>query len=180
MNFTLGRAFNSRLNLNLREDKGITYGARSRFDSSDLPGPYTVSTAVTAAATGTAIREIMGEITAYAEQGITDAELAFMRSAVAQRDALAYETNQQKLGFLATLEKYQADKDYTVQQQHIINTISKAEINGLARNYLPLDQLNILVVGDRATVWPQLAALGYPLIELTVDGTPVTDAKQRP
>ena len=44
----------------------------------------------------------------------------------------------------------------------------------------PLDQLNILVVGDRATVWPQLAALGYPLIELTVDGTPVTDAKQRP
>ena len=75
MNYTLGGAFNSRINLNLREDKGWTYGARSYFSSDDEPGPYTASAGVLGTATAGSVSEFMKEITNYKNDGITDDEL---------------------------------------------------------------------------------------------------------
>ena len=92
MNFPLGGAFNSRINLNLREDKGWTYGARSSFSGGDDPGPYTARAAVKAVATDSSVVEFMKEIRDYKENGITDDELSFMRNSISQRDARSYET----------------------------------------------------------------------------------------
>ena len=62
MNYTLGGAFNSRINLNLREDKGYTYGARSGFSGSKLPGPFTASASVRTDTTADSIIQFINEI----------------------------------------------------------------------------------------------------------------------
>ncbi|MBT8205746.1 MAG: insulinase family protein [Eudoraea sp.] len=170
MNYALGGAFNSRINLNLREDKGWTYGARSFFNSDDNPGPYTASAGVRADATAGAVSEFMKEITDYKNDGITEEELNFMRNSIGQRDARSYETPRQKASFLSRIVHYDLDKNYVDEQTKIINTITKEEINNLADKKLQIDNMNIVVVGDKAGNIDALNALGYEIVELTVKG----------
>ena len=170
MNYALGGAFNSRINLNLREDKGWTYGARSFFNSGDNPGPYTASAGVRADATAGAVSGFMKEITNYKKDGITDEELDFMRNSVGQRDARSYETPGQKANFLSRIVHYDLDKNYVDVQSEIINSISKEEINNLADKKLQVDNMNIVVVGDKASNIEALEALGYEIIELDPKG----------
>ncbi|WP_299522496.1 pitrilysin family protein [uncultured Lutibacter sp.] len=170
MNYPLGGAFNSRINLNLREDKGWTYGARSNFNSNDDPGPYTASAGVKGEATAGAISEFMKEITNYKNHGITDDELIFMRNSIGQRDARSYETPSQKASFLGRIVHYGLDKNFVDKQTQIINTISKEEINSLADKYLQIQNMNILVVGDKASNIEKLTELGYEIVELNAKG----------
>ncbi len=170
MNFPLGGAFNSRINLNLREDKGWTYGAFAYFNSDDEPGPYTMQAGVKAQATDSAVAEFMRELTEYREKGITDEELKFMRSSIGQRDARNYETPGQKANFLRRIVHYDLDKSFVEKQTKIVNTISKEEINALAKKNLQPDKINILVVGDKASNLPKLQQLGYEIIELDAKG----------
>ena len=175
MNYALGGAFNSRINLNLREDKGWTYGARGYFSSNEDAGPYTARAGVRADATDSAVYEFMNEIKMYREDGITDDELAFMRNSIGQRDARSYETPGQKAGFLRRIVQYDLDKSYVDEQTEIINTISKDEINSLAKKYLQDDNMYILVVGDGASNRANLEKLGYELIELNEKGEVVEE-----
>lgn len=175
MNYPLGGAFNSRINLNLREDKGWTYGARAFFSSSEEEGSYTALAGVLGTATDSSVVEIMKEISDYRERGITDDELAFMRKSVGQRDARSYETPGQKAGFLRRIIHYDLDRSYVDEQTSIINNISKKEINDLAKKYLDDDQFYILVVGDGATNREKLRKLGYDMIELDATGDVVED-----
>jgi zinc protease len=170
MNYALGGAFNSRINLNLREDKGWTYGARSYFNSDDDPGPYTASAGVRADATAGAVSEFMKEITNYKKDGITDEELTFMRNSIGQRDARSYETPRQKAGFLSRIVHYDLDESYVDEQAKIIKSISKEEINALADRTLQVDNMNIVVVGDKASNIEALNELGYEIVELNEKG----------
>jgi len=170
MNYALGGAFNSRINLNLREEKGWTYGAWSYFNSNEDPGPYTAQAGVRADATAGAVSEFMKEITGYKEAGITDDELKFMRNSIGQKDARSYETPSQKAGFLARIVHYDLDKTYVDEQTKIIKTISKDEINALADEKLQVDNMNIVVVGDKASNIDALNELGYEIVELNEKG----------
>lgn len=177
MNFPLGGAFNSRINLNLREDKGWTYGARSFFNGSDEPAPFVASAGVKAAATDSSVVEFMKEITMYRTEGITDDELAFMRSAIGQRDARSYETPGQKANFLRRINHYNLDKNFVDKQNKIIANITKAEINNLAKKYLQDENLYILVVGDGATNRSKLEKLGYEIVDVNEKGDIIDDNK---
>jgi len=175
MNYPLGGAFNSRINLNLREENGWTYGARSYFSSSKDPGPFTVSTGVKANATDSAVFEIMKELTDYQKEGITEEELEFMKKSIGQRDALKYEAPYQKAGFLSRIIHYDLDKNYVNEQNEIINDISQKEINKLAKKNIPVDKMNIIVVGDKATNIEGLQRLGYEIIEVDAKGNIIQD-----
>lgn len=175
MNYPLGGAFNSRINLNLREDKGWTYGARSYFNSDDDPGPFISRAGVKAAATDSAVFEFMKEITNYGEDGITDEEVSFMRNSIGQRDARSYETPGQKASFLRRIVHYDLDKSYVDEQTEIINSITKEEINDLAKKHLQDKNMYILVVGDKASNLEGLKRLGYEIIELNVKGEVIFD-----
>jgi len=177
MNYALGGAFNSRISLNLREDKGWTYGARSFFNSDIDPGPYTASAGVKGEATAGAISEFMKEITNYKNKGITDEELIFMRNSIGQRDARSYETPSQKAGFLSRIVHYDLDKNFVDKQTEIINSISKGEINSLADKYLQIKNMNILVVGDKASNIDKLIELGYEIVELDAKGDIIPKAE---
>lgn len=173
MNYNLGGAFNSRLNLNLREDKGWTYGASSYFSGGKQTGDFEFGAGIRANATDSALIEVMKEINGYVEKGITDEELAFMKSAIGQRDALRYETGFQKAGFIGNILEYNLPADYVDQQSKIVAGISKAEIDALAKKWLNSGKMNVLVVGDKAKILPGLQKLGYEIIELDADGKPV-------
>jgi len=165
MNFVLGGAFNSRINLNLREDKGYTYGARSGFQGDKLSGYYTATAEVRADATAASIVEFVNEITRYATDGITDDELSFMRSAINQKDALKYETPYAKLRFLAQILEHGLAPDFVDMQSQIVASISKDEINDLAMKHLKIEEMLFVVVGDAKTLRPQLEDLGYEVID---------------
>ena len=169
MNFPLGGAFNSRINLNLREDKGITYGANSGFVGGKTLGWFEVGTDLTAKDTALGIKEIFAEINAYKEKGVTESEIEFMRNAFTLSDALAFETPSSKARFLRQLLSYDLEKGYRDEQLDIINRIDKVAINRLAKQYLNADKMQIIVVGDKTKILPQLSSLNIPMIELSVE-----------
>ncbi|MCR9132876.1 MAG: insulinase family protein [bacterium] len=178
MNYTLGGAFNSRINLNLREDKGWTYGARSFFSSDNVNGEFTASAGVRANATDSAVVEFLSEIKNFREDGITDDELTFMRNSIGQRDARSYETPFQKAGFLSTIIRYNLADDYVDDQAEIIRTITKEEINALAKKHLDLDNAYILVVGDAASHKENLKALGYEVVDVSPNGDIIIEMQE--
>jgi Predicted Zn-dependent peptidases len=175
MNYPLGGAFNSRINLNLREDKGWTYGARSNFSGSQYTGTYTFSSGILAAATDSALSEVLREIRAYADNGIKDDELSFLKNAISQSEARKYETGFQKAGFLSNILTYNLPADFVEQQTAILKSINKSEINQLAKKWLNMNKMNILLVGDLERIKPGIEKLGYQVIEIDADGMRRTD-----
>ncbi len=170
MNFALGGAFNSRINLNLREDKGYTYGARSSFSGNEYYGVYQFSSEIKKEATDSAITELMKEIKGFATGGITQEELDFTKSSITLSEALDYETPFQKLSFLSNIAEYNLPKDYTTQQAKMINGMSIADINAIAKSSLKPDNMVIIVVGHAYKIREGLNNLGYGKIkEITVD-----------
>lgn len=170
MNYNLGDAFNSRINLNLREDKGYTYGARSKFSGTKYSGQFRASAGVRANATAASIVEFRKEIDGVFKSGITADELSFMQNALGQRDARAYETPNQKLGFLSEISEYGLDKRFVDEQNEILTEISMLELNELAKQHLDLDKMITLVVGDKASILEGLLSLSNKVVELDVNG----------
>jgi zinc protease len=174
MNFPLGAAASSRLYRNLRQDKGYTYGAFSGFSGGKDYGMFTSQAAVRSDATAASIIEFENELRSYAESGITEPELALTRRAVGQSDARKFETPAQKIGFLSQILTYNLDDDFVSVQNRILEEIGREELNKLAAEHLKVDDMIIVVVGDKESVLPQLEDLGYDIVELDIDGRPVT------
>ena len=170
MNYPLGGAFNSRINLNLREDKGWTYGARSGFSGDKYSGEFSFSSGIRANATDSALTEVMKELTDYAKNGIRNDELQFMKQAIGQRDALRYETGFQKAGFIRNILYYGLPEDYTRQQSKILSDLTAADVNKVSSKWIQPDKMNVLVVGDKEKILPGLKKFPYDIIELDVDG----------
>ena len=172
-NYALGGAFNSRVNLNLREDKGWTYGARSSFNANKYTGAYTFSSGIRAGATDSALYEVMNDISQYAANGITDEEVAFTQSSIGQSDARNYETGIQKAAFISRILQYNLPADYVTRQNTILHTITKKDLNSITKKYLHPDKMNIVLVGDKALILPGLRRLGYEMIEVDADANPL-------
>ena len=169
-NFNLGGTFNSRINLNLREDKGYTYGARSGFNGSKELGSFRVSSEVNKEATAASITEVLNELESYAAEGMDEAEYDYMRSAIGQRDALQYETPGSKLGLLANIMRYDLPLNYRTQQANILKETDLEVLNALANELIQPDNMAIVIVGDEATLREELEALGMPIKQLDEDG----------
>ena len=169
MNFPLGGAFNSRINLNLREDKGYTYGASTSFIGGKTLGWFEAQANVTAVNTVDAIKEMMKEIKNYRENGITDAELQFMQNAFTLSDALEYETPASKVAFLRQLLAYDLPDDYREKQTALIRNVTTKELSEVAKSQLNIDDMQIIVVGDAASLQEPLKALGLPVESLSLN-----------
>jgi zinc protease len=88
-----------------------------------------------------------------------------MKNSITQSDALRYETAFQKAGFLNRLIEYNLPKDYIKQQNDILNSLSKEELNRLAKEVLQSDKMTILVVGDKDKIKANLEKLGYKIVD---------------
>lgn len=151
-NFAFGGAFNSRLNLNLREDKGYTYGIRSGFSGNKFNGTFLISSSVKRPATVLSLAEITKEFTGYVQNGITDKELEFTKNSMLNVEALRYESPWQKAGFLANIARYNLPKDYVAQQNQILKTITKEELNAHIKKVYDINKMTTVIVGDKAYI----------------------------
>jgi zinc protease len=172
LNYPLGAQFSSRLNLNLREDKGWTYGARSNFNGDKYSGEFVFSSGIRANATDSALTEVMRELTEYLE-GPTDAEMSFLKSAIKQSDARRYETGFQKAAFLDRILDYNLPANYVELQNKILQNITKEQLKETATRYLHPEKFNILIVGDKARILEGVKKSGYEIIELDADGNKI-------
>jgi len=177
LNYVLGGAFSSRINMNLRESKGYTYGARSNFEGGPRPGAFTTSGGIHTQFTKESIVEFMKELKAILD-GVTDDEMRFAKSALAQSQALAYESPAARLGLLNNVSKLGFKDNYPEERMALLDKVTTADLKALAQKYVHPDAMAILVVGDKAKVLDGLNALGYgPVIELDIDGARGTAAK---
>jgi zinc protease len=170
MNYALGGAFNSRINLNLRELHSYTYGAKSSFSGNKFIGPFTAYAGVRANVTDSSVIEFMKEIKNYADNGITKEELSFTKNSIAQSEALKYETNSQKAGFIKRILDYNLKKNFVDKQNEILKNTTQIETDIMALKFLPYNNFVIVVVGDKAQVYDNLKKLGYEVVELDADG----------
>nr|WP_083494299.1 pitrilysin family protein [Colwellia sp. MT41] len=165
MNYPLGSAFNSRINLNLREDKGYTYGASSYFSAGKTLGSFSAGASVKKEHTYDAMIEIEQELKNYQQHGLTADEVTFMRQAISQNEALSFETPSQKSGFLRQLLQFNLPVNYGEQQGEIINNITLKQLNAIAAKELA-KPMQWIVVGDGQVVRAQLEALNIEVVEL--------------
>ena len=155
-NFVFGGNFNSRLNLNLREDKGYTYGIRSNFTGGKYNGTFQISSSVKRSATALSLAEIIKEFKKYEKDGITDSELDFTKNSLLNQEALRYEDPDQKAAFLGGIARFNLEKDYTVKQNQILKDITKDEVNQQIKKYFDSNKLTTVVVGDKWIIESQL------------------------
>ncbi len=170
MNFMFADAFSSRINYSLREVKGWTYGTHSGFSGTKNAGPYTLEGGFKSNTTDSALTEIFKEFKNYTANGITDNELSFTKNAIAQSDALKYESPDKKLYFIKRVLDYGLSTDYVAKQTQILANISKSEINELAKKYLPYNNMVIVVVGDKAANFEKVKKLGFDVVEVDASG----------
>jgi zinc protease len=168
MNFPLGGMFNSRINLNLREDKGYTYGAQSGFSGGKQTGIFSAGADVAVQHTVASIQEFLKEINSFHASGMTQDELELMKKAYTQRDALSSETPTRKAGILIAMLGYDLDKNYRERQKRIINNATTKQLNEIAKKWLDTDSMDIIVVGDAATLREKLKVLGREIVDLDV------------
>ncbi len=165
MNYPLGSAFNSRINLNLREDKGYTYGASSYFSGGKTLGRFSAGASVKKDHTYDSMVEIKKELKNYQNNGLTADEVTFMRQAISQNEALSFETPAQKSGFLRQLLQFNLPTNYGEQQSDIIQHITIEQLNDIAAKELA-KPMQWIVVGDGQVVKPQLEKLNLTVIDL--------------
>jgi zinc protease len=152
MNAVLGGLFGSRINLNLREAHGYTYGASSFYDWRRGPGPFVVSTAVQNEVTAPALREILLEIDRIRAERISDEELSLARDYLEGVFPIRYETTTAIASALATLVIYDLPDDYYESYRRNIHGISADAVLKAARSHLHPDELQTIVVGDARAI----------------------------
>jgi zinc protease len=164
LNTILGGQFSSRINLNLREDKGYTYGARSAWGMGRLEGPFTASAGVQTEVTRESVIEFMREIEDIrGARPVTEQELEFARNAIMRREPLTLETNAQIAGRMQDLILYDLPLDYFDHFNRQVAAVTLADLSRVAREYLHPQRFAIVVVGDQAVVEEALRDLPYPL-----------------
>lgn len=152
MNAVLGGLFSSRINLNLREEHGYTYGAFSAFDWRRDAGPFVVNTAVKSDVTGDAVREILGEIERMQREEIGEDELTLATSYLDGVFPIRYETTGAIAGALASLIIHGLPEDYYDRYRDQVRSVTTADVLRAAREHLHQDRLRVVVVGDPAVV----------------------------
>ena len=165
MNSILGGLFNSRVNMNLRERHGYTYGARSGFDWRRGAGPFSVDSAVASDVTVAAAQEMLTEIDRMRAEPVGDDELSLATSYLDGVFPIRYETTAAIAGALASAVVYGLPDDYFDAYRERVRGVTAAEVQRVAREYLRPDALQLLVVGDPAAVRAPLEAMGFgPLV----------------
>lgn len=165
MNAILGGVFNSRINLNLRERHAFTYGAFSSFEWRRDAGAFTVSTAVATDVTGAAVREVVGELERMRSGPPTDAELSLCTSYLEGVFPIRFETTDAIAGALASLRVFGLPDNYFDTYRERIRAVTGERVAEVARTHLHTDRLQVLAVGDRESIQPQLAGLGLGEVE---------------
>ena len=159
MNLILGGGF-YRLDLNLREGKGWTYGARSSFDSRRSPGPFAAGGEFVSAHAAESVGEILREINGMRDADVTDAELARAKDQITKSFPARFATRAAVANQLAEIAVYGLPDTYLRDYTRKILAVTKDDVRRVARKYLEPSRLAVVVVGDDKSLREPLAKFG--------------------
>ncbi|MEO8678951.1 MAG: pitrilysin family protein [Vicinamibacterales bacterium] len=160
LNNVLGGAFVSRLNLNLREAKGYTYGVRTGFELRRGIGPFVMQTSVATSATADAVRESLKELGDIAgARPVTPDELSMAKDSVSKGYPRGFETASQVARSIAQLALHGLPDSYFEDFIPQLTAITAADVTRAAQKYLDLGRMTTVVVGDLDTISGPLASL---------------------
>ena len=152
MNHILGGGPASRLFINLRENKGYTYGVYSVFNGSRFPGVMLASTDVRTPVTDGALHELTGELKRIGSEPVPEQELKNAKRALVGGFALSLESPQTLVSNLATQKLYNLPVDYWDTYPQRVEAITAADVQRVAKKYYDAGRLQIVAVGDSASV----------------------------
>jgi predicted Zn-dependent peptidase len=178
VNTALGGSFTSRLNENLREDKGWTYGAGSTFQKTRAPGLFYARTSVDAKFTGPAVREILKELSLMADKGLSPEEVEKTKAQDRADLVSSYETTSGTGAELASLVALGLPPNHAVTSAERRQSATVESLARLAREHVDPSKATIVIVGDESVVRTQLAeaGLGEPTL-YSVEGFPAKSSK---
>ena len=170
-NYAFGGQFSARLNQNLRQDKGYSYGYMSSIQWIRRPSPLVAGGSVQSNATKESVYETLKEFNGVnAERPITAEELANAKDGLLRAYPASFERPASVLGQLVSMEQFGLPDDYFRTVRPAVEAITLEDVHRAANIHIRPDNLQVLVVGDRASVEGPLSDLGLPLVHLTEDG----------
>tara|TARA_B100000795_G_scaffold158062_1_gene118721 strand:- start:18203 stop:21067 length:2865 start_codon:yes stop_codon:yes gene_type:complete len=173
MNYALGGAFNGVVNKILREEKGYTYGARTGFGGSKIPGTFRATSSVRTNTTGESVSIFRDEINRY-KDGISQDDLDFTKNALIKSNARRFETQFALLGMLQEMSTYGLDSNYIEGEEATVRNMTLESHKALANKYLDPSKMAYLVVGDAESQYTQFRDMGFDeVLLLDKDGEEV-------
>jgi zinc protease len=173
MNALLGGIFNSRINLNLREKHGYTYGARSTFAFRRGAGPFVVSAPVRNEVTRESVEEVLSELRRIRTGDVEARELDETKSYMMGVFPATVQSASDIASRLLDMELYSLPEDYFDRYRENIGAITRDDIARVANKYVDPDRALIVIVGNAAQVREPLGTLGMPLHEIDIEGNQV-------
>jgi zinc protease len=173
MNIALGGLFSSRINMNLREAHGYTYGASSQFTFRRAPGPFQVGSGVRTDVTAPSVSEIFKEIRGMVDKPLDRDELQRAKDSLANSLAGAFETNADSVANFSNVFTYDLGLDYYTKYAQQVNAVTTDQTLAVSKKYLVPANMVVVAVGDRKVIEPELAKLNVGNVE-------IRDAEGRP
>jgi zinc protease len=166
MNTDLGGLFSSRINMNLREAHGYTYGAGSFFNYHRAPGPFIVYSDVRTDVTAPATTEMFNELRRMRDTQLTPAELVLSKDSIARSLPGRFERGTEAAGSFAELFTYDLPLDYYSTLPGRINAVTVEQVQGVAQKYIHPEKMIVLAVGDRAKIEEEMKKLKLGKVEI--------------
>jgi zinc protease len=166
MNTVLGGSFSSRINMNLREDHGYTYGAQSQFTFRRAPGPFQVAAGIRTDVTAPAVSEVIKEVIRMAQNPMTADELQRAKDSMAYSLPGAFESSANAVNNFSNVFTYDLGLDYYSKYAAQVNAVTIDQTSAVAKKYLVSDKMVVIAVGDRAKIEMPLRELGLGAVEI--------------
>jgi zinc protease len=166
MNYTLGGSFASRINMNLREVHGYTYGANSRFQPYRAGGQFLAGGLVRTDVTAPAAKELMKEIAQFPSNPPSEAELNASKDALVQSLPGQFETTYSEAGAMSGIFVYDRPLDYYAKLPERFRAVTAEDVARVAKEYLHPNALVIVAAGDRTKIEPGLKDAGLGPVEV--------------
>ncbi len=166
MNNALGGLFSSRVNMNLREQHGYSYGAFSQFIFRRSAGPFAIGAGVRTDVTAASVSEIFKEVAAIREMELSPDELKKAKDAMINSLPGAFETNNTVVGSFSNIFIYDLGLDYYTRYGREVSAVTAAQALDVARRYVVPERLVVIAVGDRAAIEAELRKLSLGAVEI--------------
>ena len=173
MNYTLGASFGSRINMNLREEHGYTYGARSGYSLYREGGPFTAGGLVKTDVTAAATKELMIELRRIQTEPPTAEELKMARESSIQSIPGQFETTAATAGATSSLFIYNRPLDYYAKMPERYAAVTPEAVEQAAKTLVHPAQLLIVEAGDKAKIDASLKELNIPIVYTDATGNPI-------
>jgi zinc protease len=170
MNALLGGVFNSRINLNLREKHGYTYGARSVFAFRRQAGPFVVSAPVRNEVTRESVTEVLAELRRIRTGDVEERELEDTKNYIMGSFPSTVQSSSDIAGRILDMELNDLPQDYFDRYRENIGAVSKQAVEHVAKKYIDPENVIIVIVGNASQIREPLGSLGMPVHELDIEG----------